>query len=56
MPSSKLKGFVADRYHLKVDEASCRYAAELSRRDGLPRWTIGLFAAIDRLSQEREDA
>ncbi len=50
VPKSKLKGFVADRYRFTVDEASCRYAAELTRRDSPPPWVADLLRAVDELS------
>lgn len=43
---SRLKGFVADEYGLLVDEARCRYAAELTRQAGNPPWVADLLRAV----------
>jgi hypothetical protein len=47
IPKSKLKGFVADRYGLQVDEMRCGYAAKLMSQDGTPTWIQNLLAATD---------
>jgi hypothetical protein len=47
IPKSRLKGFVADRFGLKVDEARCGYAAKLMSEDGTPTWIQDLLAAAD---------
>jgi hypothetical protein len=47
---SKLKGFVTSRYGLKINEASCRYAAELMRRYALPEWVERLLTTIDEIA------
>jgi hypothetical protein len=47
IPKSRLKGFVADRFGLKVDEARCGYAAKLMSEDGTPTWIQELLAAAD---------
>lgn len=47
IPKSRLKGFVADRYGLRVDEARCGYAAKVMSREGTPAWIQDLLAAAD---------
>lgn len=43
---SKLKGFVAARFGLRVDEAHCRFAAELARRRRPPSWATQLLDTL----------
>jgi hypothetical protein len=50
LAKSKLKGFVADRYGVKINAASCRYAAELTRRRALPEWAGRLLRAVDAIA------
>jgi hypothetical protein len=50
LSKSKLKGFVTRNYGLKIDEASCRYGAELTRRDILPEWVGQLLSTIDEVA------
>jgi len=47
IPKSRLKGFVANRYGLQVDEARCGYAAKLMSRVGPPAWIQDLLAAAN---------
>jgi AAA domain, putative AbiEii toxin, Type IV TA system len=47
IPKSKLKGFVAARYGLQVNEARCGYAAKLTSQEGTPGWVEDLLAAAD---------
>jgi hypothetical protein len=47
IPKAKLKGFVADRYGLKVDEANCGCAAKLMSADETPAWTRSLLVMAE---------
>jgi hypothetical protein len=50
--ASRLKGFVAEEHGLLVDEARCRYAAELTRQAGNPPWVADLLHAVASSSSD----
>ncbi|HEV7938040.1 MAG TPA: hypothetical protein VGP18_08460 [Solirubrobacteraceae bacterium] len=53
---SGLKGFLAAEYGLKVNVASCRYAAEIASGHALPLWLGRLLTVVERAALRRESA